>query len=130
MDLLEIYETAKSDVKSANGRPYVAARFKQAVERGFSEGTLVPTVAQMVRKRTDGYDLLVAAGRPDLLVETLLLDTNRSYHHLFSSATIAQARDRLAAFYSAQGGSRAERSADRHDAPGIPGPSPNGGWLP
>jgi hypothetical protein len=49
----------------------------------------------MVKSPTEGLQHLAEAGRHDLMVETLVLDTSKPYHHRFSSAMVAQARANL-----------------------------------
>lgn len=73
-DALEIYEVARREVtisRSDGGeQKYAAVPYKQH-----------------------------EAGRPDLMVETLVLDTSKPYHDLFSPKTIAAARDRMDDYY-------------------------------
>jgi HKD family nuclease len=96
-DLLAIYEAAKAEVTITNDdgseRPYVATRFKQAIDRGRREGTLVPVVSRIVNGPTEGFGRLAEAGRRDLMVETLVIDPNKIYHRLFIGRTkeLAQA---------------------------------------
>jgi hypothetical protein len=96
-DLLAIYETAKAEVTitedDGSERPYVATRFKQAIDRGQREGTLVPVVGRIVRGPTEGFGRLAEAGRRDLMVETLVLDESKPYHRFFTakSKELAQA---------------------------------------
>jgi hypothetical protein len=98
-DLLQIYETAKNEVVIANDdgseRPYVATRFKQAIDRGRAEGTLVPVVSRIVNGPTEGFSRLAEAGRRDLMVETLVLDETKSYHRFFTDKTKALAQKNL-----------------------------------
>jgi HKD family nuclease len=102
-DLLELYERTKVEVRipgpDGGDRPYVASRFKQAIDRGLRDGTLVTVVARIVRERTEGFDHLAAANRPDLMVETTVLDNTKPYHRLFSAPTKAHAEAAMAAFY-------------------------------
>ena len=96
-DLLAIYEAAKAEVRITNDdgseRPYVATRFKQAIDQGQREGTLVPVVSRIVNGPTEGFGRLAEAGRRDLMVEALVVDLNKSYHRLFVGKTkeLAQA---------------------------------------
>lgn len=104
VDLVGLFETTRAEVKiaAAGGgeRPYVATRFKQSIDRGHAEGLLVPAVARIVRSRTEGYDHLADAKRPDLMVETLVLDKSRPYHHLFTDTTKAHAQGRMEDYYA------------------------------
>ena len=108
-DLVDFYERTKREVEipaPAGGvRRYVASYFKRAIDD--SQGTTgpVPVVAHMVKKPTDGYDHLAAANRPDLMVETLVVDTSKSYHRLFLRETVAHARANLDAYHASQAGS-------------------------
>jgi HKD family nuclease len=96
-DLVAIYEAAKTQVTitydDGSERPYVANRFKQAIDRGRREGTLVPVVSRIVDGPTDGFGRLAEAGRRDLMVETLVVDSKKAYHRLFVGKTkeLAQA---------------------------------------
>lgn len=105
-DLVALYETAKREVRiSAPGggtRPYVASYFKRAIDRSRGEGGPVPVVARMVKTPTEGFDHLAAAGRPDLMVETLIVDSSKPYHHLFSPTAVAQAQANLDAYYASR----------------------------
>ena len=56
---------------------------------------LVPAVAQILRRPTLGFGHLAAAGRPDLMLETLVLDASKPYHAFFTARTIQLARERM-----------------------------------
>jgi len=103
VDLVTLYERTKAEVRIAapggGDRPYIASRFKQAIDRGHREGTLVPVVARIVRAPTEGLEHLAEAGRPDLMVESTVLDESKPYHHLFSEKTKTHARATLSAYY-------------------------------
>jgi HKD family nuclease len=100
-DLNELYERTKAEVRipspSGGDRPYVASYFKRALERAREEGTLVPLVARMVKNPTDGLHRLAEAERPDLMVESVVLDASRPYHHRFNEATKRDAKANLEA---------------------------------
>lgn len=57
-DALDIYETAREEVliprKDGGEQKYAAVRFKQQIDKGREEGTMVPTVARIVRKPNEG----------------------------------------------------------------------------
>jgi hypothetical protein len=72
--------------------------YKQKVERGYAKNALVPAIADIIRNRTSGFDHLEAAERPDLMLETLVLDSSKPYHRLFTAPTIEIARARMAAY--------------------------------
>jgi len=103
-DLNNLYERTKAEVRipaqGGGDRPYVASRFKQSIDRGYREGLLVPAVAGIVREPTEGLRHLAGADRPDLMVETLVLDTTKPYHHLFSETTKQNAQATMDDFYA------------------------------
>jgi HKD family nuclease len=107
-DLLAIYETAKAEVTitedDGSERPYVATRFKQAIDRGRREGTLVPVVGRIVRGPTEGFGRLAEAGRRDLMVETLVLDESKPYHRFFTAKSKELAQANLDLYESKYGG--------------------------
>jgi hypothetical protein len=106
-DLVNLYERTKAEVripdKSGGTRPYVATRFKQSIDSGHRDGTIVTRVHGIVRKPTEGFDHLAKAGRTDLMVETLMLDESKRYHRLFSEGTKERARSNLAAYRTGHG---------------------------
>jgi len=98
-DASEIYERARTEVtierKDGRRQKYAPIRFKRQIDAGWEEGMLVPTVARIVKKPTLGFGHLERAGRPDLMLETLVADRKKPYHSLFSPATVATAEERL-----------------------------------
>jgi HKD family nuclease len=98
-DLLGLYEQTKAEVvivdQDGNMRPYVATRFKQSIDIGHADGSIVARVHGIVRKPTEGFNHLAEAGRFDLMVESLVLDAEKRYHCLFSAATQERARTNL-----------------------------------
>lgn len=100
-DALEIYETAREEVliprRDGGRQKYAAVRFKQQIEKGHEEGTIVPTVARIVRKPTKGFGHLEAAGRHDLMLENLVIDEAKPYHRFFSPETIRVSEERMEA---------------------------------
>jgi hypothetical protein len=98
-DLVDLYERTKVEVtipdKSGGRRPYVATRFKQSIDIGRKDGSIVTKVHGIVRKPTEGFSHLAEAGRFDLMVETLVLDESKRYHRLFSESTKERARSNL-----------------------------------
>jgi hypothetical protein len=100
-DALEIYETAREEVliprRDGGQQKYAAVRFKQQIDKGREEGTIVSTVARIVRKPTKGFGHLDAAGRHDLMVENLVIDAAKPYHRLFSPETIRVSDERMTA---------------------------------
>lgn len=101
-DAVDIYERARNEVlisRSDGGQQkYAAVRYKQQIEQGHDEGSLVATISRIVRRPTIGFGHLKAAGRHDLMVENLVLDTNKPYHRFFSAKTIQTARERMAPY--------------------------------
>jgi hypothetical protein len=101
-DALEIYERARSEVtierKDGTRQKYAATRYKQQIDKAYHEGGLVPVIASIVRRRTLGFGHLEDAGRPDLMVETLVLDSGKPYHRLFSAKTLRDAGERMAQY--------------------------------
>jgi hypothetical protein len=98
-DLMEIYERAREEVtiprSDGSQQRYAAVRFKQQIERARENNELVPAVARIIRKPTRGFGHLEAAGRPDLMVETLVLDASKPYHRFFTTKTVETARRRM-----------------------------------
>jgi hypothetical protein len=98
-DALNIYERARQEVtiprSDGTTQKYAAIRYRRQIETGYENGELVPTVARIVRKPTLGFGHLENAGRPDLMVETLVLDDGKPYHRLFSQKTVETARARM-----------------------------------
>ncbi|UJA20958.1 hypothetical protein HJD18_12545 [Thermoleophilia bacterium SCSIO 60948] len=98
-DALEIYDRAREEVtierKDGSTQKYAATRFKQQIDRGHADGLLVPAVAKIIRPPTLGFGHLEAARRPDLMLETLVLDETKPYHRLFSAPTLKLARVRM-----------------------------------
>jgi hypothetical protein len=98
-DALDIYERARAEVmiprSDGSQQRYAANRYKQQIDRGYGENNLVPTVARIIRRPTIGFNHLLVAGRPDLMLENLVLDTTKPYHQFFSSTTVETARERM-----------------------------------
>jgi hypothetical protein len=105
-DALEIYERAREEVriprKDGSQQKYAAVRFKQQIEKGHAGGTIVPTVARIVRRPTKGFGHLENAGRHDLMLENLVIDEEKPYHHFFSPETIGASEDRMAKVVAGQ----------------------------
>jgi hypothetical protein len=98
-DALEIYERAREEVtipSSDGGRQeYAAVRYKQLSDRAWENDALVPAVAAIIRRPTLGFGHLEDAGRPDLMLESRVLDPTKPYHRLFTPKTVQTARDRM-----------------------------------
>lgn len=98
-DSVEIYERAREEVliprKDGGRQKYAAVRFKQQIDKGHEAGTIVPTVARIVRRPTKGFGHLENAGRDDLMLENLVIDEGKPYHRLFSPETIRVSEERM-----------------------------------
>lgn len=98
-DAMNLYEQAREEVtiprRDGGRQKYAAVRYKQQIEKGRENSELVPTIARIIRKQTSGFGHLQAAGRPDLMLETLVLDENKPYHRFFTTITIETARRRM-----------------------------------
>jgi hypothetical protein len=101
-DALDLYERARREVtiprRDGSRQKYAANRYKQKIERAYSERDLVSAIARIVSRRTQGFGHLEEANRPDLMVETLVLDSSKPYHRLFSAMTVQIARSRMAEY--------------------------------
>ncbi len=98
-DAVEIYDRARDEVtiprRDGKRQKYAPIRFKQQIEKGHEEDMLVPAVARIVRRPTRGFGHLEEAERPDLMLETLVIDPSKPYHRLFSPATVNVAQERM-----------------------------------
>jgi hypothetical protein len=98
-DALNIYEQARQQVtiqrSDGTWQKYAPVRYRQQIERAWENGELVPTIARIIRKPTLGFGHLANAGRPDLMLETLVLDTDKPYHRFFTTETVEAARRRM-----------------------------------
>src|SRR5262249_7491110 len=103
-DALEIYERARAEVtierSDGTSQKYAPTRYKQQIDKGRDEDMLVPTIARIIRRPTLGFGHLENAGRPDLMLEALVTDQSKPYHHLFSPKTVKIARDRMADYHN------------------------------
>jgi hypothetical protein len=101
-DALEIYERARQEVtiprSDGTRQKYAAVRYKHQIERAYEDNELVPAIARTIKQVTVGFGHLEAAGRPDLMLETLVLDQTKPYHHLFDPKTVRIARQRMAEY--------------------------------
>jgi hypothetical protein len=98
-DAMEIYERARREVtiprKDGHRQKYAPNRYRQQIERAYAEGQLVDAIGRIVRRRTDGFGHLEKAERPDLMLETLVLNNRKPYHPLFPEATVQAAKERM-----------------------------------
>lgn len=106
-DLDELYErTRAAKLRRRDGHLYVPSRFKQGIDRARAAGNPVPTVANICRRRSEGFDVILAADRPDLTVESLVVDETKRYHDLFKEETRRASAERLELFPTWQRGWR------------------------
>lgn len=98
-----IEETPGSGALNAAKQPYYPTRFAGAVERRSGNGAkLVDYIREKVHEApTDGYDALIAAGRPGLTAEALVADADAPWSSLFTEADRTAARTRLGAMQQA-----------------------------
>jgi len=101
-DAVNIYERARREVtiprKDGRRQKYAANRYKQQIDKAHIEHLLVPVIGRIVSRSTQGFGHLEDAGRDDLMVETLVLDTSKPYHRLFPEATVQMASERMARY--------------------------------
>lgn len=98
-DAMDIYERARREVtiprKDGRRQRYAANRYRQQIQHAYAEGQLVDAIGRIVRRRTEGFGHLEAAGRHDLMLETLVLNDRKPYHRLFPAATVQAASTRM-----------------------------------
>lgn len=95
-DLQELYEqTVLARLPGRDGRPYRPNYFKRGLDDACAANNPVPFVARICRRATEGFDVIRAAGRPDLTVEALVVDVSKPYHDLFDDATVHLSEQRL-----------------------------------
>lgn len=98
-DLDDLYErTVAAGLPRRDGQRYVPNRFKQAIDRARAAGNPVPTVANICRRRSEGFDVILAADRPDLTAESLVAYEDVPYHDLFDAETLRLSLERLQLF--------------------------------
>lgn len=100
-DLDRLYDgTVAAKLPQQDGRRYVPSRFKQGIERVRAGGDSVLLVTRICRRQTDGFNVILAADRPDLTVEALVLDESKPYYDLFTEKTRRVSAERLRQFPS------------------------------
>src|SRR4051812_21327676 len=101
-DALDLYERARAEViipRNDGGRQhYAPVRYNQQIERAYRDGELVPAIARIICRRTAGFGHLEDANRPDLMLETLVLDRGKPYHRPFTVKTVQIAQQRMAEY--------------------------------
>jgi hypothetical protein len=78
--------------------PYRPNYFKRGLDDACVANNPVPFVARICRHATDGFDIILAARRPDLTVEALVVSASKPYHDLFTDATVQLSEERLRQF--------------------------------
>ena len=74
-DLFDLYEqTVAAKLRRRDGQRYVPTRFKQSIDRACHARNPVPTVTNICRHQTEGFDVILKENRPDLTVESLVVD--------------------------------------------------------
>lgn len=100
-DLMELYELTVADrLMTKQGRHYVPTRFLQGIRHAKADGDPVQLVYRICRYQTDGFDVILDADRPDLTVESLVIDATKPYHDLFTESTRQLSAERLKQFPS------------------------------
>lgn len=100
---LNIYETARREVfiprSDGTQQRYAANRFIKQIKDAYAAGDLIAAVSRVVARRTQGFGHLERAGRPDLMLETHLLDETQPYYPLIPSETIERSRERMVEYW-------------------------------
>lgn len=100
-DLQALYErTVAARLPRADGKSYVPSYFKRGLDNARAAGNPVPLVARICDRQTEGFDVILASGAPELTVEALVVDPDKPYHDLFSEKTRRLAQERLRKFPS------------------------------
>jgi HKD family nuclease len=100
-DLMELYEvTVAERLMTKRGHHYVPTRFLQGIRRAQAGGDPVQLVYRICRYQTGGFDVILNANRPDLTVESLVIDTTKPYHDFFTDSTRKLSAKRLEQFPS------------------------------
>jgi MoaA/NifB/PqqE/SkfB family radical SAM enzyme len=101
-DLNDIYArtVAATNIRRRDGQKHVPSRFLQGIKRAEESGNPVRLVFNMCRHKTEGFDVLLEAKRPDLTVEALVVNEGKSYHDLFQEETKRLSAERLEEFGS------------------------------
>lgn len=102
-DLQAVYDnTVAAKLPRADGGPYAPSRLLQSIKKTRTgERDPVDLVADIIRRRTQGLDILLEAGLFDLTLEALVLDASKPYHDLFTKPSVAIATRRLEEFRGA-----------------------------
>lgn len=98
-DLYALYErTVSARLPRADGKAYVPNYFKRGLDAACAANNPVPFVARMCDRQTEGFDVILEHGGPDLTVEWLVVDATKPYYDLFEERTRRLAAERLEQF--------------------------------
>jgi hypothetical protein len=100
-DLYGIYEaTVAEDMITPKGHLYRPTRFLVGINRARDTGDPFELVSRLCRRQTGGFDIILEHDQAQLTVEALVMDKDKSYHHLFTRRTKELAGERLKQFPS------------------------------
>ena len=129
-DCVDLYQRTGAEVtyEWPSGRigPYWARRFMRKIDRDHAAepSEVVESVTSMICKPApQGFGIIEEAGRLDLALELLVLDTDKPYHCLFGPEVIAAAAERMEVYEARQPAARA-RAHEHGGSP--PDQAPNG----
>src|SRR5205807_1860550 len=73
-DLYALYDrTVAAKLPRADGHVYVPNYFKRGLDAACAVNNPVPFVSRICRRQTEGFDVILAAGFPELTVESLVV---------------------------------------------------------
>ncbi len=110
----QIGELRARGIKNEAGHPYNPSYYRRGLQNAIDRGGLgvVECVRGFVHKPpSDGYKKLEAADSLDLACESLVVDVDKPYAHLFSDADRRAAQERLAPHVEAIEERKAKRRA-------------------
>ena len=89
-------------IKDAAGKPYSPSYYKRGLTSAIKRGEVVEYVQGYLQKPpSDGYKKLEEADSLDLACESLVMDAEKPYAHMFTDADRAAAHERLAPYLQA-----------------------------
>lgn len=86
------------DPKTGEPKRLSGTRLKAGIDVARRKRALVPYVRAVVEKKTSGFSDLAIARRPDLMVESVVLDVSKHYRFLFSASIKEAAKRNLDAY--------------------------------
>src|SRR5207302_8732865 len=102
-DAIALYDRTRAEItfQRRDGRTqhYAPTRYRHQIEVAKRNHSLVTTIEQIIGRGRSGFSRIADANRPDLMVESLVLDRNKPYHAYFDRLTIQQARERMADYH-------------------------------